>query len=85
MGGNEFGNKPPEVRPPVAPSKDRQAEMADWRTKFGFDKLKATEARAPQETVVDRRTPKEHVLKHELPSAPGREAYERSPDRKSVV
>jgi hypothetical protein len=79
LGGNEFGNKPPDVRPPVAPSKDRQAEVADWRTKFGFDKLKATEARAPQETVVDRRTPKEHVLKPESPSAPGREAYERSP------
>lgn len=83
LGGNEFGRKPPEVRPPTAPPKDRQADVDEARAKFGFDKLAVTEVRAPRERIADpadRRTTTERALDRELPSmTAGRAAYERSP------
>ncbi|MEV6604183.1 hypothetical protein [Kutzneria sp. NPDC051319] len=75
MDANEFRSKPPDVKvpPPLAPPKDRQAEVAEARTKFGLDG-----GREAPRTGVDRRPVVERP-----PEAQHRSAPEGSPLRES--
>jgi hypothetical protein len=91
MGVNEFSPKPPDLKvlpQPVAPPKDPQGEIAEWRTKFGLDGWPPATDRSPQPAAAvdkngaDRRSATERALDAQLPVPSQKRAeFERSPVR----
>jgi hypothetical protein len=85
MGPDRGVPKPADAQlPPVVPPKDRQAEVADSRKKFGLDGPPAPPVVEHKDIahkdVADPRTKTERALDAQLPGATAnRAAYERSP------